>query len=144
MRSERTRECIKKRNLYIVISWVLCFGITLGLIIYGFATKWTGSSSETAKHIKAILITWVLAILPLTLISFLVKDKIKPTVRMINVILAAYLVANWFMYIVGVLMLIDTYFISGKIKKYKTAVITNKEMDLREPNDEPELIRKED
>ena len=63
---------------------------------------------------------------------------------MINVILAAYLVANWFMYIVGVLMLIDTYFISGKIKKYKTAVITNKEMDLREPNDEPELIRKED
>lgn len=51
---------------------------------------------------------------------------------MINVILSAYLVSNWFMYIVGALMLIDTYLISGLITKYKTAVIANKEIDLRD------------
>lgn len=59
---------------------------------------------------------------------------------MINVILAAYLVANWFMYVVGAFMLIDTYIITGLIKKYNAAIVANKEMDRREP----ELIRNED
>lgn len=132
MRSERTRICIKRKRRYIFLSWFLCFGLLIGLIIYGFATKWTGSKSEVAYHIKSVLVIWTLAILPLVIISFLVKDKIKPTVRMVNVILSAYLVANWFMYIVGALMLIDTYLISGLIEKYKTAVIANKEIDLRD------------
>ena len=59
---------------------------------------------------------------------------------MINIILSAYLVANWFMYLMAVLMLVDTYVISGLIKKYNAAVAANKEMDKREP----ELIRMED
>ena len=56
MRSERTRECIRKRNIYVILSWVLCFGLFTGLLIYGFATKWTGTDSEVAHHLKAVLI----------------------------------------------------------------------------------------
>ena len=132
MKSQRTKTCIKRRNIYALSSWLLCFGVFLALIVYGFATKWTGSDNEVVNHIKAVLTIWLMALLPLILISLLVKDKIKPTVRMINVILAAYLVANWFMYIVGAFMLFDTYILSYLITKYNTAIITNKEIDKRE------------
>jgi hypothetical protein len=140
MRSERTKICIKRKRRYLFLSWFLCFGLFIGLLVYGFATKWVDNGSEVSQHIKAILLIWTMTLLPLLLISFLVKDKAKPTIRMINVILSAYLVANWFMYVVGVFMLIDTYLISGLINKYKTAVIANKEIDLR---DESNIIRKE-
>lgn len=129
---DRTRECIKKRNIYVILSWTLCFGVATGLLIYGFSTKWTGTDSEVARHIKAILIIWTISLLPMMLLSLLVKDKVKPTIRMINVILAAYLVSNWFMFIIGFCMLFDTYFISGAIKKYNAAIIANKEMDKRD------------
>ena len=140
MRSERTRECIRKRNIYVILSWVLCFGMLAFMLIYGFATKWTGGDNEVVNHFKAILSIWLMALLPLISISFLVKDKIKPTVRMINVILAAYLVSEGFMYFIGALMLLDTYLLSHLISKYQMAIITNKEIDQREPN----FIRKED
>ena len=131
MRSERTKECIRKRWQYQFLSWFLCFGLAVALIIYGFSTKWIGVDTEVVYHIKALLTIAVLSLLPMITLSFLVKDKIKPTIRMLNIILAAYLVANWFMYIVGVLMLIDTYLISGLIERNKAAAITNKEIDLR-------------
>ena len=131
MNSERTNECIKKRNMYLVLSWVLCFGTAILLFIYGFATKWTGGGGEVAEHIRALLVTGILSILPLAIISLLVKDKIKPTVRMINVIFAAYFVGNWFMFIVGAAMLFDTYYLTVKIKSYKTSIIANKELDKR-------------
>lgn len=133
MRSERTRICIRRKRLYIFLSWFLCFGVFAGLLIYGFATKWTGGEKpEVAQHIKALLIIGVMSILPTLLLSILVKDKIKPTIRMVNVILSAYLVANWFMYIVAAFMLVDTYIISALVAKYRTAAIANKEIDRRE------------
>lgn len=129
---DRTRECIRRRNIYVILSWTLCFGVATGLLIYGFSTKWAGTDSEVAHHIKAVLIIWTISLLPMLLLSLLVKDKVKPTIRMINVILAAYLVSNWFMFIIGFFMLLDTYFISGAIKKYNAAIIANKEMDKRD------------
>lgn len=131
MKSKRTKECIKKRWQYQFLSWFLCFGIAVGLIVYGCATKWSNAETETAYHIKSLLIISIMSLLPLIILSFLIKDKMKPTIKMVNIILSAYLVANWFMYIVGVLMLIDTYFISNLIEKYKTATIANKEIDKR-------------
>lgn len=132
MRSDRTKTCIRRRWKYQILSWLLCFGISLGLLIYGFITKWNGGdNSEVAYHIKALLTIAFIAMLPMVLISLLVKDKIKPTIRMLNIILAAYLVANWFMYIVGAFMLFDTYILSGLIEKYKAATIANKEIDKR-------------
>ena len=131
MRSERTVECIKKKRQYVILSWLLCFGICVGLFIYGFCTKWTGNNGEVSQHIKAIMIIWIMSILPMVVLSFLVKDKIKPTIRMVNVILSAYLVANWFMFIVGALMLFDTYVLSRLIKHYTTAIVANKELDNR-------------
>lgn len=133
MRSNRTKDCIRRRWKYQFFSWFLCFGICSGLLIYGFITKWNGGeNSEVAYHIKALLTIAVIAMLPMILISLLVKDKVKPTIRMINIILAAYLVANWFMYIVGAFMLFDTYVLSGLIERYKVAIIANKEIDKRD------------
>lgn len=135
MRSERTKTCIKRRWGYQFLSWFLCFGMCVFLIVYGFATKWKGGDGEVTYHIRSLLSIAVMSLLPMIILSFLVKDKIKPTIRMINIILSAYLVANWFMYITGALMLIDTYIISGLVEKYKTATIANKEIDKRyEPN----------
>ena len=132
MRSDRTKTCIKRRWKYQFFSWFLCFGVFLGLLIYGFITKWNGgNNSEVAYHIKALLTIAFMAMLPMALLSLLCKDKIKPTIRMMNVILAAYLVANWFMYIVGAFMLFDTYVLSGLIERYKAAIIANKEIDKR-------------
>ena len=132
MRSERTRICIRKRWGYQFLSWLLCFGVTVGLIVYGFATKWKGgNTSEVAQHIKALLTIAAISLLPMIILSVIAKDKIKPTLRMVNIILAAYLVANWFMYIVAAFMIADTYIISGLIEKYKSATIANKEIDLR-------------
>ena len=130
--SKRTHECIKKRRQFTVLSWILCFGLAGFLFVYGFATKWSSASTETAEHIKKILIIWVMSILPLSILSFLVKDKIKPTIRMLNVIMSAYLIGNWFMFISGALMLFDAYVLSALIQKYKVATITNKELDRRD------------
>lgn len=135
MKSKRTKECIRKRWQYQFLSWFLCFGVAVGLIVYGFATKWVGTDSEVAYHVKALCTIALMAMLPMILLSFLVKDKIKPTIRMINIILAAYLVADWFMYVVGAFMLLDTYLITGLIEKYKTAAIANKEIDNRDESD---------
>lgn len=133
MRSDRTKVCIRRRWRYQFFSWFLCFGGFLSLLIYGFITKWNGGeNSEVAYHIKTLLTIAIIAILPMSLISLLVKDKVKPTIRMINIILAAYLVANWFMYIVGGFMLFDTYVLSSLIERYKAAIIANKEIDKRD------------
>ena len=133
MKSERTKKCIKLKRLYICLSWFLCFGTFIIFLIVGIAIKWHASeTSEAASHIKALLGLGITSILPVILLSILVKDKIKPTIRMLNVIFAAYLVANWFMYLVGAVMLIDCYIISGLIERYKTAVISNREMDKRD------------
>ena len=132
MKSQRTKTCIKRRNFYIILSWLICFGTAVALFAYGFATKWTGGpKSELAEQAKSLMITAALAFLPMFILSLAVKDKIKPTVRMINLILAAYFVGNWFMYIVGAVMLIDTYIISALIEKYKMRIIANKELDAR-------------
>lgn len=133
MLSERTKICIKKKRFYSFLSWFLCFGIGIALFIYGFATKWNGGeSSEVKQHIKALLIIGAIAVFPTVIMAIIAKDKIKPTLRMINIILAAYLVANWFMFLIGTFMLLDTYLVQNLIEKYKTAIIANKEIDKRD------------
>ena len=68
----------------------------------------------------------------IVVLSIIVKDRIKPTVWMIDIILANYLYGDLGMYIVLVIWFISEYIIVPLSKRFATKYLINKELDLRE------------
>jgi len=91
-----------------------------------------GEQSETMKEkFGTIIYGFGLSLIPMLVLSIIVKDKIRPTVWMIDVILANYLFGSWLMYVVFAIWLIDQYVIGPLGKHYRQLYTINKEIDRR-------------
>ena len=86
-------------------------------------------NKETASKLKTLIYSIGLSLLPLIVISIIVKDKIQPTLWMLNVILSNYLLGNIAMYIVFALWLINEYIILPLNNKYKLKYKIRQEID---------------
>lgn len=116
----RTQKCKNIAIITNIVKWLLVYGTALALVII-FLSRGRGGSEnkETASKIKTLIYSIGLSLLPLIVISIIVKDKIQPTLWMLNVILSNYLLGNIAMYIIFALWLINEYIILPLNKKYK-------------------------
>lgn len=134
MRTERTIKCKRLGILFTVLSWLLCFGLAVAFIISFLAMNGNGSGEQSAtmkEKFGTIIYGFGLSLIPMLVLSIIVKDKIRPTVWMIDVILANYLFGSWLMYVVFAIWLIDQYVIGPLGKHYRQLYTINKEIDRR-------------
>lgn len=134
MKTERTIKCKRLGILFTALSWVLCFGLAVAFVIAFLAMNGSGNGEQSAtmkEKFGTIIYGFGLSLIPMLVLAIIVKDKIRPTVWMIDVILANYLFGSWLMYIVFAIWLIDQYVIGPLGKHYRQLYTINKEIDRR-------------
>lgn len=134
MKTERTIKCKRIGILFTALSWVLCFGLAVAFVIAFLAMNGSGNGEQSAtmkEKFGTIIYGFGLSLIPMLVLSIIVKDKIRPTVWMIDVILANYLFGSWLMYIVFAVWLVDQYVIGPLGKHYRQLYTINKEIDRR-------------
>ena len=134
MKTERTIKCKKLGILFTILSWLLCFGLAVGFVIAFVAMNGGGSGEDSAtmeEKFGTIIYGFGLSLIPMLVLAIIVKDKIRPTVWMIDIILANYLFGSWMMYIVFAIWIIDQYVIAPLGKHYRQLYTINKEIDRR-------------
>ena len=134
MKTERTIKCKRLGILFTALSWVLCFGLAVAFVISFLAMNGSGNGEQSAtmkEKFGTIIYGFGLSLIPMLVLSIIVKDKIRPTVWMIDVILANYLFGSWLMYVVFAIWLIDQYIIGPLGKHYRQLYTINKEIDRR-------------
>ena len=134
MKTERTIKCKKLGILFTILSWLLCFGLAVGFVIAFVAMNGSGGGENSAtleEKFGTIIYGFGLSLIPMLVLAIIVKDKIRPTVWMIDIILANYLFGSWMMYIVFAIWIIDQYVIDPLGKHYRQLYTINKEIDRR-------------
>ena len=134
MKTERTIKCKKLSIVFTILSWLLCFGLAVGFVIAFVAMNGSGGGENSAtmeEKFGTIIYGFGLSLIPMLVLAIIVKDKIRPTVWMIDIILANYLFGSWMMYIVFAIWVIDQYVIGPLGKHYKQLYTINKEIDRR-------------
>ena len=134
MKTERTIKCKKLGILFTILSWLLCFGLAVGFVIAFVAMNGSGGGEDSAtmeEKFGTIIYGFGLSLIPMLVLAIVVKDKIRPTVWMIDIILANYLFGSWMMYIVFAIWVIDQSVIAPLGKHYRQLYTINKEIDRR-------------
>ena len=134
-KSKRTVDCKKVALAMYVLNWVLCFGLAIALVIAFLITKDQAPTEdqETLQQKLGTIIYGIgLSLIPMVVLAIVVKDKIRPTVWMIDIILANYLFGEIAMYIVFAIWLVSEYVVGPVGKHYKSLYTINKEIDRRE------------
>lgn len=134
MKTERTIKCKKLGILFTILSWLLCFGLAVGFVIAYIVMNGNGNGEDSAtmkEKFGTIVYGFGLSLIPMLVLAIIVKDKIRPTVWMLDVILANYLFGSWMMYIVFAIWIVDQYIIGPLGKHYRQLYIINKEIDRR-------------
>ena len=126
--SERTRK-YKWGRLLFILDWVLCFGTALAFIIT-YASGAQGDESLKEK-LGTIVYGFGAGLIPMVVLAIIVKDKIRPTVWMIDIVLANYLYGSVGMYIVLGVWFIGEYIIMPLSKRFSTLYLVNREIDAR-------------
>lgn len=140
-----TRQYRKQALILYIISWILCFGLLCLFIAIGysryvanagdtmadFEQKFGSIAADYVGRLKTIVITAFVGLLPMLILSIIVKDKIKPTVWMLDIILANLLVDSWLMIVVFGIWLVDNYVLRPLAKKRQVQYQINKEIDKR-------------
>ena len=134
MKTERTIKCKRLSIVFTILSWLLCFGLAVGFVIAFVAMNGSGGGENSAtleEKFGTIIYGFGLSLIPMLVLAVIVKDKIRPTVWMIDIILANYLFGSWMMYIVFAIWVIDQYVIDPLGKHYRQLYTINKEIDRR-------------
>ena len=134
MKTERTIKCKRLSIVFTILSWLLCFGLAVGFVIAFVAMNGSGGGENSAtleEKFGTIIYGFGLSLIPMLVLAIIVKDKIRPTVWMIDIILANYLFGSWMMYIVFAIWIIDQYVIDPLGKHYRQLYTINKEIDRR-------------
>lgn len=134
-KSKRTVDCKKVAVAMYILNWVLCFGLAIALVIAFLITKDQAPTEdqETLQQKLGTIIYGIgLSLIPMVVLAIIVKDKIRPTVWMIDIILANYLFGELAMYIVFAIWLLSEYVVGPVGKHYKNLYTINKEIDRRE------------
>ena len=131
MKTERTIRCKRLGVAFSVINWIMCFGLAVGLIIV-FASGIEPDDETLKEKLGTIIYGIGLSLIPIIVLAILVKDKIRPTVWMIDIILSNYLFGSAIMYVTFAIWLVSEYVIGPLARHYRQLYVINKEIDLRQ------------
>lgn len=101
-------------------------------MLTGKKTDGNGSSLKITDIIGSAVYSFILTNIPLIVLSIVVKDKIKPLIWMMNVIMANVVFGSVAIYIIFAIWLAETYIITPLKDKYKRRWEINREIDLRD------------
>lgn len=128
-----TQVCKQNYILFTILSWLMCFGIAALLIIKTLASRQISPDGLTMEErFGKVLYPLAVSLLITSILAIVVKDRLEPTVWMVNIILSGYLYSMTAVYIVFVVWFIDTYVFKALKAKYKNKFTINKEIDRRE------------
>ena len=130
MKTERTIKCKRLGIAFSIINWILCFGLAIAFII-AFASGMDPSNESLKEKLGTVIYGIGLSLIPMIVLAILVKDKIRPTVWMLDIILANYLFSSTVMYITFAIWLISEYVVGPLAKHYRELYLINKEIDRR-------------
>ena len=130
MKTERTIRCKRLGVAFSVINWIMCFGLAVGLIIV-FASGIEPDDETLKEKLGTIIYGIGLSLIPIIVLAILVKDKIRPTVWMIDIILSNYLFGSAIMYVTFAIWLVSEYVIGPLARHYRQLYVINKEIDRR-------------
>ena len=130
MKTERTIKCKRLGIAFSIINWTMCFGLAIALIIV-FASGIEPDNETLKEKLGTIIYGIGLSLIPLIVLAILVKDKIRPTVWMIDIILANYLFGSTIMYVTFAIWLVSEYVIGPLARHYRQLYVINKEIDRR-------------
>lgn len=130
MKTVRTQRCKKLGIAFTIINWLLCFGLAIGFII-AFVSGMEPANESMKEKLGTVVYGIGLSLIPMVVLAILVKDKIRPTVWMVDIILANYLFGSWMMYITFAIWLISEYVIGPLAGHYRQLYTINKEIDRR-------------
>ena len=129
MKTEYTKKCKNLSILFKVLNWILCFGIAAATII-AFLAGHQGDGMMKEK-IGTVIYGIGLSLIPMLVLAIVVKDKIRPTVWMLDIILTNYLFGSVAMYTTFGIWIISEYIISPLAKRYSSLYLINREIDKR-------------
>ena len=133
----QTKQIRNRTIFFKILEWVLCYGLLLVYIIIFLAGKDPTEDGLTFEEKFGTVITTLgISLLPMIVLSIIVKDKIRPCVWMINIIASNYLLGNAAMYTTFAIWFIDTYGIANLARLYTHKYIINKELDKRLPSEQ--------
>ena len=130
MKTERTIKCKRLSVAFSVINWIMCFGLAVGLIIV-FASGIEPDDETLKEKLGTIIYGIGLSLIPIIVLAILVKDKIRPTVWMIDIILSNYLFGSAIMYVTFAIWLVSEYVVGPLARHYRQLYVINKEIDRR-------------
>lgn len=122
----------KLARLLFILNWALCFGVAITLVSLCLAGVQPDPNGVSMKEkMGTVLYGFGMSLIPVIVLAILVKDKIRPTVWMIDLILANYLYGSIGMYIVVGIWVIGEYIIAPLSKRFATLYLVNRELDKR-------------
>ena len=135
MKSEMTKSYQKKYWITFVISAATWLGTCLFLILYGFIVAWTGDGSAESNAVmdavKATYSALLINLLVGSVIFIFIKEKLRNTVWMANLVIAVCLFGATGMWIVLGLWAADEFITLPLNKHYREKTSINKEIDKR-------------
>ena len=130
MKIARTIKCKRLGIAFSIINWVMCFGLAVVLIIV-FASGIEADNETLKEKLGTIIYGIGLSLIPMIVLAILVKDKIRPTVWMVDIILANYLFGSTIMYVTFAIWLVSEYVVGPLARHYRQLYVINKEIDRR-------------
>ena len=125
----RTKKFKKLDIIFHILSWVLCFGTAAFLVILKVCGAEEGTPLK--ETIGSVVYGWLISNIPLVALSIIVKDKIRPVVWMVDVIMSNIVFGGIAIYIVFGIWLLDEYIISPLARSFHNKYVINKEIDRR-------------
>ena len=130
MKTERTTKCKRLGIAFSIINWIMCFGLAIGFII-AFVAGMDPANEPLKEKLGTVIYGIGLSLIPMIVLAILVKDKIRPTVWMVDIILANYLFGSTIMYVTFAIWLVSEYVIGPLARHYRQLYVINKEIDRR-------------
>ena len=144
--TEITTSYRKKYRIVKSLNWLLCYGLAVFMIVFAIASYSTPDSKLMeeltvkfgtvpmgyVEKMKSIAISAAASVIPMIILSITVKDKIKPLIWMINIILSNILIGEIMMYIVFATWFLSEYVLAPLGNSLENKYIINKEIDKRE------------
>ena len=144
--TEITTSYRKKYRIVKALNWLLCYGLAVFMIAFAIASYSTPDSKLMeeltvkfgtvpmgyVEKMKSIAISAAASVIPMIILSITVKDKIRPLIWMINIILSNILIGEIMMYIVFATWFFSEYILIPLVNSLENKYVINKEIDKRE------------
>ena len=144
--TETTISYRKKYRIAKCLNWLLCYGLAVFMIVFAIASYSTPDSKLMeeltvkfgtvpmgyVEKMKSIAISAAASVIPMIILSITVKDKIRPLIWMINIILSNILIGEIMMYIVFATWFFSEYILIPLVNSLENKYVINKEIDKRE------------